>query len=96
VRWVDGGDMDAYYHPFTLPVGLRKSVISLPTGWRSAGPKFRGQHVFSAAVCSGLGAQADHDTRIHRLANYAYHLDAGKFAPFSPSTCRQARRQARG
>ena len=81
VKWVDGSDTDAYYHPFTLPMGQPKEsqLRSLLAGGSSQGQSsFAGQHVcFQTEVCSRALAPKQITTpEFTGLANYAYHLDA--------------------
>jgi len=92
VRWVDGGDMDAYTSIHACPAATKRRNLA-PTGWRIRRDKVsRPACCFSAGgLQPGLGAQADHDTRIHRVANYASTWTPAIRA-FSPEAlCRQAR-----
>ncbi|WP_245843894.1 tryptophan halogenase family protein [Sphingomonas spermidinifaciens] len=74
--WRDG--RDAYHHPFTPPV--EGSAAALVAGWGGAG-------AFADAVCAqpavaerGLAPRQPAMPDYAGALNYAYHLDAGKFA----------------
>jgi tryptophan halogenase len=88
LKWVDGGESDSYWHPFTLPAGY--ADYNLAPYWLE-GPQ---QHGFAASVCfqaalceKGLAPKQITTPEYAGLANYAYHLDAGKFAPFLQKAC---------
>jgi tryptophan halogenase len=87
-RWTTGADDDAYYHPLMLPQGFEQ--INLVPHWLNDG---RGES-FCDTVCSqgkicddGLAPKAITTPEYEGAANYAYHLDAGKFAPFLQRHC---------
>jgi len=40
VKWVDGSDGDAYYHPFTLPAGYEERNLAPYWLEDPLGPKF--------------------------------------------------------
>ncbi|BFM12614.1 tryptophan 7-halogenase [Simiduia litorea] len=82
-QWLTGTTDDYYYHPLMLPQGFDK--VDIATGWRSIEP----QQSFSNAVCfqeqvceQGLGPKLISTAEFGSIANYAYHLDAGKFSEF--------------
>ena len=86
--WVDGTDGDAYLHPFTVPAGYGEE--DLATYWLEAG----GERPFADAVC--FQSQLCHDGRAPKLittpeyaglANYAFHLNAGRFAVILREHC---------
>lgn len=86
-RWTTGADDDAYYHPLMLPQGFER--INLVPHWLQAG-----EGSFCDAVCpqgrlcdDGLAPKAITTPEYEGAANYAYHLDAGKFAPFLQRHC---------
>ena len=88
LQWVDGGDADSYWHPFTLPAGYAE--YNLAPYWLGGS----GQSAFAASVCfqtelcaRGLAPKQITTPEFAGLANYAYHLDAGKFAPFLQKHC---------
>ena len=87
-RWVNGREDDYYYHPLVLPQGFQS--VSLPAYWQD-----RREHLsFSAAVChqehiceQGLAPKQITTPEYGAVANYAYHLNAGKFAEFLKRHC---------
>jgi hypothetical protein len=83
IGWVDGSGADAYYHPFALPVDYVEH--NLAPYWldspRSA--NFADSLCFQTRLCEqSLAPKQITTPEFAGLANYAYHLDAGKFAPF--------------
>ena len=89
-RWTTGADDDAYYHPLMLPQGFAQ--VNLAPHWLS---QDRGES-FCDAVCpqgrlcdDGLAPKTIATAEYEAVANYAYHLDAGKFAPFIQRHCTQ-------
>src|SRR5262245_27709331 len=89
-RWTTGADDDAYYHPLMLPQGFAQ--LNLVPHWL-ADPQGR---TFCEAVCAqqqicdaGLAPKTITTPEYRAVANYAYHIDAGKFAPFLQRHCTQ-------
>ena len=90
-RWTTGAEDDAYYHPLMLPQGFGQ--LNLVPHWLANG----GDQSFCDMVCP-QGAVCDDNLapktiatpEYEALANYAYHLDAGKFAPFLQRHCTEA------
>jgi len=87
-RWTTGAQDDGYYHPLVLPQGFER--LNLVPHWLSG----NGQQSFCDAVCpqgrlcdDGLAPKAITTPEYEGAANYAYHLDAGKFAPFLTRHC---------
>jgi len=87
-RWTTGAEHDAYYHPLMLPQGFEQ--VNLAPQWLSG--KTNGS--FCDAVCpqgvicdNGLAPKSITTPEYEGAANYAYHLDAGKFAPFLQKHC---------
>ncbi|MDE2170319.1 MAG: tryptophan 7-halogenase [Sphingomonadales bacterium] len=87
-RWTTGADDDAYYHPLMLPQGFEQ--VNLAPHWLSG----KSDTSFCDAVCAqgvicdnGLAPKAITTPEYEGAANYAYHLDAGKFAPFLQRHC---------
>ena len=88
VKWVDGGDADAYYHPFTLPLGYEERNLAAYWLENPRGRSFAASMCFQTDICSrGLAPKQITTPEFTGLANYAYHLDAGKFAPFIRQHC---------
>ncbi len=83
VRWTDGTDADGYYHPLNPPQGATQ--INLSGHWQQrqqdAPMAFADSVDFQPALCeAGLAPKAITTPEYGAVANYAYHLDAGKFA----------------
>jgi tryptophan halogenase len=87
-RWTTGADDDAYYHPLMLPQGFTQLNLA---------PHWLGSHsgrTFCETVCpqgqlcdDGLAPKMITTPEYQAVANYAYHLDAGKFAGFLQQHC---------
>jgi len=88
VGWVTGGDDDYYYHPFVLPQGYTET--SLVQEWQR-----NHQHVpfadlvsFQPHLCEqGRAPKQVSTPEFAAVANYAYHLDAGKFGDYLRDHC---------
>ena len=87
-RWTTGADDDRYYHPLMLPQGFTQ--LNLAPHWLN---DTQGRN-FSESVCpqeqlceDGLAPKMITTPEYKAVANYAYHLDAGKFAPFLQKHC---------
>ena len=81
-RWTTGADDDAYYHPLELPKGFG-DVNLVPHWLLNAGSSFCDAVCPQGALCDeGLAPKTIATAEFRGAANYAYHLDAGKFAPF--------------
>jgi tryptophan halogenase len=83
IGWTDGSAADGYYHPLNPPQGALQ--INLSGHWQQlraeGGPEFADAVDFQAALCeAGLAPKAITTPEYAAVANYAYHLDAGKFA----------------
>jgi hypothetical protein len=86
--WVDGSPGDAYFHPFMLPDGYGE--VDLVAGWlqRHAQAPFAEVASVQPRLCArGLGPKQVTTPEFAAVANYAYHLDAGKFATFLRRHC---------
>ncbi|MBO9579292.1 MAG: tryptophan 7-halogenase [Sphingobium sp.] len=86
--WTTGAPDDGYYHPLVLPEGFTR--VNLVPHWLANGHA----QSFCDAVCpqgricdDGLAPKAITTPEYEGAANYAYHLDAGKFAPFLQRHC---------
>jgi tryptophan 7-halogenase len=86
--WTTGSADDAYYHPLMLPQGFTQ--LNLAPHWLEDG---RGKS-FCDFVCpqgdlcdAGLAPKLITTPEYKAVANYAYHLDAAKFAPFLQKHC---------
>ncbi|UIJ46656.1 tryptophan 7-halogenase [Sphingomonas cannabina] len=87
-RWTTGAPDDGYYHPLMLPQGFHQ--LNLVPHWLAEGDG----RSFCDAVCpqgrlcdDGLAPKTITTPEYDAVANYAYHLDAGKFAPFLQRHC---------
>jgi tryptophan halogenase len=88
VGWTTGAPDDAYYHPLMLPQNFGQ--LNLVPHWLARADETS----FCDAVCpqgricdAGLGPKTIATPEYEALANYAYHIDAGKFAPFMQRHC---------
>ena len=88
VGWRTGRDDESYYHPFEIPNGLGKA--NLFSHWH----KHAEQISFAGAVCPqphlcdrNLAPKQPATPEYAAVANYAYHLDAGKFADLLKGHC---------
>ncbi len=86
--WVTGKKDDHYYHPFSLPLGFPD--VNMVPHWQA--------HVknmsFSNAICyqeqiceQGLAPKQISTPEYAFMANYAYHLNAGKFSAMLKRHC---------
>jgi tryptophan halogenase len=87
-RWTTGADNDAYYHPLMMPQGFTQ--VNLAPHWLGG----ESASTFCDAVCpqgqlcdDGLAPKMITTPEYQAVANYAYHLDAGKFAGFLQQHC---------
>jgi tryptophan halogenase len=86
--WTTGTADDAYYHPLMLPQGFAQ--LNLVPHWvrDGAGRSFCDFVTPQGHLCdAGLAPKLITSAEYRGLANYAYHLDAGKFAPFLAKHC---------
>ncbi|QJE02186.1 tryptophan 7-halogenase [Massilia forsythiae] len=91
-RWVDGSARDTYFHPFVLPQGYGDA--NLAAAWQRI--KRDTQHdiafaelvSFQPHLClHGRAPKQPHTPEFAAVANYGYHLDAGKFGEFLRRHC---------
>jgi tryptophan halogenase len=87
-RWTTGAADDAYYHPLMLPQGFTQ--VNLAPHWLANG----GGRTFCETVTpqgqlcdEGLAPKMITTPEYQAVANYSYHLDAGKFATFLQRHC---------
>jgi tryptophan 7-halogenase len=86
--WTTGAENDAYYHPLMVPQGF--SQVNLVPHWLLKGQRqtFCDFVTPQGRLCDeGLAPKTITDGEYRAVANYAYHLDAGKFAPFLAKHC---------
>ncbi|HKE92703.1 MAG TPA: tryptophan halogenase family protein, partial [Povalibacter sp.] len=87
-QWVNGSDGDYYFHPFVLPQGYLET--NLVAGWleRHSHVPFADLVSFQPHLCvHGKAPKQFATPEYAAVANYAYHLDAGKFALFLRKHC---------
>ena len=87
-RWTTGADNDYYYHPLMLPQGFTQ--LNLVPHWlrNDQGRNFSDSVCPQEQLCeAGLAPKMITTPEYKAVANYAYHLDAGKFAPFLTKHC---------
>lgn len=87
-KWTTGADDDAYYHPLMLPQGFTQ--VNLVPHWLNG----HSERTFCETVTpqgqlceDGLAPKMITTPEYQGVANYAYHLDAGKFAAFLQAHC---------
>lgn len=86
--WVTGRAGDCYFHPFVLPQGYTET--NLVAGWlqRHADVPFADLVSFQPHLCArGKAPKQVATPEYAAVANYAYHLDAGKFGVFLRKHC---------
>jgi len=86
--WTTGAADDAYYHPLMLPQGFAQ--LNLVPHWMREAPSqsFCDFVTPQGRLCDGgLAPKLITSPEYRGLANYSYHLDAGKFAPFLARHC---------
>jgi tryptophan halogenase len=87
-RWTTGADDDAYYHPLMYPQSF--SQLNLAPYWlaENSGRSFCDAVCPQGRICDdGLAPKTIVSAEYEAIANYAYHLDAGKFAAFLQRHC---------
>lgn len=88
--WATGAGDDRYYHPFVLPRGYGE--VNLVPAWQQLRQptSFADTVSFQARLCDAGKAPKQVTTPEYAaVANYAYHLDAGKFAELLQRHCRE-------
>ena len=86
--WTTGAKDDAYYHPLMVPQGF--SQVNLVPHWllNSQRQSFCDFVTPQGRLCDeGFAPKSITDGEYRAVANYSYHLDAGKFAPFLARHC---------
>ncbi|MBV6321535.1 tryptophan halogenase family protein [Duganella violaceipulchra] len=87
-RWVNGADNDYYFHPFVLPQGYGE--VNLPEQWQAQHPDipFADLVSYQPHLCvNGRAPKQVVTPEFSSVANYGYHLDAGKFGAFLRKHC---------
>ena len=86
--WVTGQADDYYFHPFVLPQGYGES--NLAARWQDShgGVPFADLVSFQPHLCvHGKAPKQASTPEYAAVANYGYHLDAGKFGVFLRKHC---------
>lgn len=87
-RWANASEDDYYFHPFVLPQGYTET--NLVAGWlqRHSNVPFADLVSFQPHLCAqGKAPKQIATPEYAAVANYAYHLDAGKFGLFLRKHC---------
>ncbi|WP_075791467.1 tryptophan halogenase family protein [Massilia putida] len=87
-RWVDGSDDDVYFHPFSLPQGYGEA--NLAAAWQHGHHDipFADLVSYQPHLCvQGRAPKQPQTPEYAGVANYGYHLDAGKFGVFLQKHC---------
>jgi tryptophan halogenase len=85
--WTEGGN-EHYYHPFSLPQGYGEANLVQPWLREHAAVPFAELVSFQPQLCErGRAPKQVTTPEYAAVANYAYHLDAGKFGPFLQRHC---------
>ena len=87
-QWVTGAPNDAYYHPFAMPQGYGE--VDLVSQWQAlqADRPFAEVVSYQPQLCDqGKAPKQKVTPEWAAVANYAYHLDAGKFGVFLQKFC---------
>lgn len=81
VNWIANTN-DEYYHPFTAPVGHGKlDIAAYWQDYAQAQSSFCDTVTFQSMLCrEGIAPKSIANKEYETVANYGYHLDAGKFA----------------
>jgi tryptophan 7-halogenase len=87
-RWVTGEDHDQYFHPFVLPQGWGDADIAECWRERHAAVPFADLVSYQPHLCvHGRAPKQAATPEFAAVANYGYHLDAGKFGLFLKKHC---------
>lgn len=87
-KWVDGSDTDYYYHPLVLPTGFIQGNLAPYWQLYGNGSSFSQAVCHQEALCErSLAPKAVTTPEYEAVANYAYHLNAGKFSEFLKKHC---------
>ena len=87
-RWVTGAENDFYYHPFALPQGYGQVNVAPQWEARHSAHRFADMVCYQPSLCEQGRAPKQYGTpEFAAVANYAYHLDAGKFGQFLQQHC---------
>jgi tryptophan halogenase len=86
--WVNGSEDDYYFHPFVLPQGYGETNLVNAWQQRHASTPFADLVSFQPHLCvHGKAPKQAVTPEYAAVANYGYHLDAGKFGVFLRKHC---------
>jgi flavin-dependent dehydrogenase len=89
-QWVTGETDDYYYHPLMLPQDFVNTNLAPFWLKNNNGQSFSNSVCFQEALCQhNLAPKTITMPEFSGAANYAYHLDAGKFTSFLTKHCTQ-------
>jgi hypothetical protein len=87
-RWVDGSDHDIYFHPFSLPQGYTDANLAAAWQRGHGDVPFADLVSYQPSLCrEGRAPKQPQTPEYAGVANYGYHLDAGKFGVFLHKHC---------
>jgi len=87
-RWSTGQDNDYYFHPFSLPQGYGDAALVERWQHMHAGVPFADLASYQPHLCmAGRAPKQAATPEFAAVANYGYHLDAGKFGQFLKKHC---------
>ena len=87
-RWSTGRDDDYYFHPFSLPQGYGDAALVERWQAAHAGVPFADLASYQPHLCmAGRAPKQAATPEFAAVANYGYHLDAGKFGLFLKKHC---------
>jgi len=90
IDWVNGSENDNFYHPFIAPHGFGQS--NMVRYWQNNHTNLPFAHAVSNQphLCEkGLAPKQIQTPEFAAVANYGYHLNAGKFATLLQQHCVQ-------
>ena len=86
--WINGREDDYYFHPFVLPQGYGETNLAAAWQQRHATIPFADLVSFQPHLCvHGKAPKQAMTPEYAAVANYGYHLDAGKFGMFLRKHC---------
>jgi tryptophan 7-halogenase len=86
--WVTGQENDYYFHPFVLPQGYSETPLAGRWQQRHPDVPFADLVSFQPHLCAqGRAPKQAVTPEFAAVANYGYHLDAGKFGVFLRKHC---------
>jgi tryptophan halogenase len=86
--WLTGQPDEHYYHPFVLPQGFGDTDLVAHWQRRQGAGAFADTVSFQPRLCAhGRAPKQASTPQFAAVANYGYHLDAGKFGAFLKAHC---------